>query len=496
MRARSRHTGPSGLEGFDLSKALPDEPMPPRSGSAPEPAPGAVHPEPLHTARPILPTHPEEALGFRNILRRRDFTLLWGAQAASQLADKFFMFTLLIEVYTLSGSDSLQSVLMIAYTLPSFFLSAPAGVYADRHDKRTLMLGTNLIRGGLILLVPLSQALPALQGHAWPLLVVTFLFSAVGQVFAPAEAASIPSLVSHDQIEGATSLFMTTVILTLVLGIPAAPLAVRFFGNEAPFYIAAGLFLIAALAIFGIGSTLRAVPKGTAPETHVFQELREGVAILGRSPVLRLGLYQLTLALVVVFTVFALGPSYLDRVLHRNPQDTYIVLIPATLGLIVTAAALGQRAVSISRARLMVVALLTGGACLVGIGIAPLILDQFHEGGLLLFVVIALAAVFGCALGGILIPAFTVLQERSTPETRGRIFGGIFTVINVAIAIPLLVAGVAADLFHSVGGVLAGLGVILIAVAIGARTIGWGRLAALDETTAAPLQAATPPHRD
>ena len=88
------------------------------------------------------------------MLRRRDFRYLWGAQLASQLADKFLMFTLLVFMYTLTHRASLQSVLMIAYTLPSVLLSAPAGVYADRHDKRTLMVGTNVVRGALILLIP------------------------------------------------------------------------------------------------------------------------------------------------------------------------------------------------------------------------------------------------------------------------------------------------------------------------------------------------------
>ena len=144
------------------------------------------------------------------------------------------MFTLLIVVFDVSHKASIQSVLMIAYTLPSVFLSAPAGVYADRHDKRTLMIATNAIRGVLILLIPIIQVLPVVGDQAWPLIVITFLFSSVGQLFAPAEAASIPSLVRRDQIMGATSLFMTTVILTLVLGVPAATLAIRLVGERAP----------------------------------------------------------------------------------------------------------------------------------------------------------------------------------------------------------------------------------------------------------------------
>ena len=205
---------------------------------------------PLHASRPAISRPAEQRGGFAAVLRRRDFRYLWGAQLASQLADKFLMFTLLVFMYTLTHRASLQSVLMIAYTLPSVLLSAPAGVYADRHDKRTLMVGTNVVRGALILLVPAAQLVPALRGQAWPLIVITLLFSSAGQIFAPAEAASIPSLVTRKQITEATSLFMTTVILTLVLGVPAATIAIGLFGNYAPFYIATGLF--ASCGAFGL----------------------------------------------------------------------------------------------------------------------------------------------------------------------------------------------------------------------------------------------------
>src|SRR6202166_3432557 len=148
---------------------------------------------PLHAARPAIAAASEQAGGFIAVLRRRDFRYLWGAQLAAQLADKFLMFTLLVFMYTLTRRASLQSVLMIAYTLPSVLLSAPAGVYADRHDKRVLMVGTNVVRGALILLIPLAQIIPVLRGQDWPLIVIALLFSSAGQIFVPAEAASIPT---------------------------------------------------------------------------------------------------------------------------------------------------------------------------------------------------------------------------------------------------------------------------------------------------------------
>ena len=435
----------------------------------------------LHAARAAVPPLPDDRQGFRAVIAQADFRKLWLAQAACQLADKFLMFTLLIVVYDLSRKASIQSLLMIAYTLPSVFLSAPAGVIADRYDKRTLMIGTNAIRAGLVLLIPLVEVLPVVGHQAWPLIVITFVWSSVGQVFAPAEAASIPSLVRRDQIMGATSLFMTTVIVTLVLGVPLATLAIRLVGERAPFYVATALFGLAAFAIWRISSPLRAVRAGPAAQPSLRGELREGIALIAGNPAIRLGLYQLAIALVVVFTVFALGPVFMVRELHRSDQDTYIVLIPATLGLTATAALLAQRtSTAISKAGVLVMSLAVGGSSLAAIGMVPPLFTTVGTAGAVIPVLLVLSAVFGCALGALLIPAFTVLQERTDEETRGRIFGGIFAVINAAVAVPLLVAGVIADTV-GVASVVAGLGVLIVIGALLARTLAWSSLAVLDE---------------
>lgn len=448
----------------------------PENGAGEE---GDPRPAPLHASRAALPPKPEDRVGFIAMLRRRDFRYLWAGQAASQLADKFLVFTLLIFMYTISGRASLQSVLMLAYTLPSVLLSAPAGVYADRHDKRTLMIACNAIRAFLVLLIPVAQFVPGLQRQAWPLILIMLLFSSAGQVFAPAEAASIPSLVLRRQMTEATSLFMTTVILTLVLGVPAATLAIAFAGNQAPFYVAAALFAVAALSIWRVRTSLRAVERADdAPPPSLLRELREGLVILRSNPALRFGLYQLALALVVVFTVFTLGPVYLVKVLHHSDQDTYVVLVPATVGLVAAAALLGARP-NLSRARALVAAVLTAGVALAVMGVVPDVLNNAGLGDLDTPLAVILALIFGAALGAVLIPAFTLLQERTTAETRGRIFGGIFTVINAAVAVPLLLAGVLADLV-GVDRVVAGLGVLLLLGGIAIGGPAWRRLAVLE----------------
>ena len=447
------------------------------------PAVGREEPPPLHAAPAIIPAHVDDAQPFVAVLKLRDFRRLWAAQAASQLADKFLMFALIIVVYDLTGRSTTQSLLMLAYTAPSVLLSAAAGVYADRHDKRYLMLGTNLLRGGLILLIPLCQALPIVAHQAWPLLIIVLLFSAVGQVFAPAEAASIPFLVPRPRIMVATSLFMTTAIVTLVVGVPLATISVAVLGDQSPFYIATGLFLVAGLLIWRMDTGLRAAARAHAPATHVLRELREGLLILGRDPGLRLALGQLTLALTVVFTEFALGPAYIHNVLGRPPEQTYLVLIPATVGLVAMAAVLGHLGHRVSRARSLIRSMLAAAGLLVLIGLIPGPIRRAGGDGALTPIAVVLSTGFGAALGALIIPAFTVLQERADEATRGRIFGGIFTVINAAVAAPLLLAGGLADAF-GVDRAVAGLGVVLGLFGLVAAFPARRQLDVLDEVAA------------
>jgi len=454
--------------------------------AAPVQPPTDQHPHPLHSVRPAVPPRPEDAAGFARVLRRRDFRYLWLAQCASQFAQNCIFIILLIVTFGISGKASISAVTAVAFTLPGVLLSAPAGVFADRHDKRRLMFLTNIGRALLLVLAGLSTLAPGLQGQAWPLLVIALLFSSAGQLFAPAEAASIPSLVSREQLQGATSLFMTTVILTIVLGAALGSVSVGVLGNAIPFYIGAGFFAVAAALIWRIGASLHAVPEGHVPRTHILSELREGVGILRRSALLRWGMIQLGLALIVVFTVYTLGPDYMDRLLGpRGDQETYIVLVPATIGLVAMAAVLGQHLIAISRRALMATAFLTAGSCLVAIGVGPPLLHHFQLDGPVIPLVVVLALAFGLALGAILIPAFTILQEGTTEESRGRIFGGVFTVINLAIAVPALVAGALADAL-SVYVAAALVGAAVVATGVALRTILWRRLEVVDAAAVIP----------
>ncbi len=414
--------------------------------------------------------------GFRETLKNRDFRLLWGAQVAAQLGDKFFAFSLLLSIYSLTHLYLSDAALLLAYTIPAVFLSVPAGIFADRYDKKTLMIWTNLSRGVMVLGVPALELTGVAQHQVLPLYAITLVFAGVGQLFAPAEAASIPSLVKRSQLSAATSLFTVTIVMTIVVSVPLASIAQRLLGMEGPYYFGAALFMGASGAIWLIRSRLAAArTQGSQDQgANSIREVREVLVVIRDSGVLPFAFGMLTLALVVVFTIFALSAGYMQHVLLQAPQNSYILLIPATFGMVLTGMVVSRRGTSAHGVRSVVGGLVLAGVAMLILGLLPPLLHSLHMDGTLVPLAVLLAILFGAGLGAVLIPCLVLIQEGTEESTRGRIFGGAFLVINLAIALPLLVAGAIADVIGA-SDVIAFMGLCLAVTGLVAGTRAWGR---------------------
>ena len=429
------------------------------------------------------------ARGFKELLRNREFQLIWGSQIASQLADKFLVYSLLSVTYERSAANTQEAVVLLAYTFPSVLLSPIAGVYADRFDKRRLMMMTNIIRGALILLVPASSLVPYFRDVTWHLLLITLLFSSVGQFFAPAEASSLPFIMPKRSLVTATSVFTLTVVGTLVVGLPVSSVLVRLLGQFAPYFVAAALFFGAAVANISMKTNLSARTTerphdlGKNWAVQMWSELTETAVFLRDHRSLLRAFGQLGLAVMLIFSLFTLAQGYMKTELNLDPRDSYLILVPAAAGMGVVAVYLGRGKLA-ARGGLIGAALIVLGLILILMGTAPALISGMHVPGALVAFAGVAGFFFGGAFGAVFIPAVTLLQESTDPEQRGRTFGAMFTVLNLAIALPLFMAGLAADTF-GLKIVLVLMGLLLASAAALSRP--WRPEEALTGTPTTPL---------
>jgi MFS family permease len=414
------------------------------------------------------------ASGLGHLLRHRDFRLIWFSQLAAQLADKFLMFSLIILAYRISGANIPVAVTLLAYTVPAVVVAPLAGLFADRHNRKTIMVSTNLLRALLVAAIPLSARIPALRPDFLHLLLITFAFSAVGQLFSPAEAAAIPSVVPRSLLMAANSMVMATMVTTLVLGGAVAPIASRL-DLFAPYWIATGLFVLAGLLI----TWVRIPRPGRMPERSLDSpflslaaNLGGGWSVLRRSPVLMMAFWQLALAVLVMLTMFTLAPSYVSRVIGISAQDSYIILVPATIGCLVSALVLGNVGTRISPRGLAVVGSAVTGVTLLALAALPTAFrDLEGVSDHARWVGTGFSFLLGLEFGILMIPALSHLMEHTFDSVRGRVFALLFMIVNGATALPVLLAAAVSDLIGP-GRVISAMGLLLIATGVGVGFLG------------------------
>src|SRR5438132_8032936 len=190
----------------------------------------------------------------KSIWRNREFLLLWLAQAISQTAQNAIWYGIVVLVQRQGHSSTLLSVAVLTLIIPSVIFGVLAGVYVDRWDKRTVLIGTNLIRGTIAFsygLFGLPQALPLSL-----LFVINFLFSTVGQFFAPAETAMIPTVVARQKLLQANSLFHLTFTASQLGGLVVlGPLLVKVLGVPWLFFSMAVAIVICGALVWPLPSS-------------------------------------------------------------------------------------------------------------------------------------------------------------------------------------------------------------------------------------------------
>jgi dTMP kinase len=422
--------------------------------------------------------------GFRAVLRHTAFRNIWFAQLAAQLADKFLLFSLIILAYNISGGSTPVAITLLTYTVPAVLFAPIAGVIADRYNRKQIMMWCNFGRAGVVALIPLAALVPSLRGEFGHLLLITLIFSAVGQLFGPAEAAVIPTILPRSALITANSMALLTMVLTLVVGGALAPIVSRF-DLYAPYWCAVVLLIIGGTLIFAseIPHLQRATEPPVAESRNRFHqmwvELKEGVDALRASRGLMLAFGQVSIAVLVLFMLFALAPAFVSRVIGIAAQDSYLILAPATAGAILSAVLLGQFVRNVDRSRLLAGSLLANGFTLLALAAVPSAMAHFPNlQAQNRITAAAFSFLLGVEFGAIMIPAITYLMESTSDEIRGRIFALLYMVINGVTAVPVLVAAALADTV-GIARVIAGLGILLIGggvaiIAAGRRVAGPG----------------------
>jgi MFS family permease len=416
--------------------------------------------------------------GEGSLFRNFPFLRLWGAQALSQTAGNMVNFALLlrmreiIEHHDLRQANTLTSLEILAFSLPAVFIGPLAGVLADRFDRRVLMSATNVVRAVAMALFLIISPSWHVQSILIATYFVTVIFGIAGQFFAPAQAATIPDLVPRPQLITANAMFNLTNTGSQLAGFALlGTLFVKLFGVDAVFWLTLVIFLGCSALVMTLpksqASAERAVRATEAqPTKRLWMDIREGLVFILRDPYLIKAIVHLSIAAMTIQMLAALGPEFVTGVLGLSPEDLLFIVGPAATGVFVGVLLVGRTTRGIERSSVIDWALAFAGLMLLFMVSAEPVLNWVanpsHD--LLIIVTAVFAACLGICNAFVLIPAQTMLQERSHDHIRARVYATFFTISNVLAFVPIIFAAALADVFGVVQ--------ILIWVAIAIASIG------------------------
>jgi MFS family permease len=371
------------------------------------------------------------------------FSALWVGQLISLFGDRVHQVALAFLVLRATNSVLAVALVFLAASLPNLVLGPVAGTFVDRWDHQETMVVSDLLRGAIVLLIPIAAVTNL--ALVYPLV---FLVTAISLFFRPARTAIIPRIVPEDDLLTANSAMWLGDTMADVIGYPLAGLFVAFLGAGLPlaFWVDAGTYvasalLIASMAIPPLHRVAAAAGEATASVLGRFvQELGEGWHFLRNETVLLANTLQATVAQFTLGVLVALTAVYAAEVLQRGqvePTAAYAFLETAIgVGNLIGGFAVGLIGTRLAKGRMVIWGYAAWGLCVALLAVA----GQLP---------IAIGLMFGTGVANMvfIIPSQTLFQERTPADLIGRVVGFRFSLVFGSSTIAMAVAGILAGVF-------------------------------------------------
>ena len=390
-----------------------------------------------------------------NVLKNRNFRMLWIGEGISLLGDQFYMIALPWLVLSLTGNAPAVGTVMAMAGIPRALFMLVGGALTDRFTPRRLMINSNLAR--MVLTAVLAALVTTNLIQLWMLYISALLFGLADAFFFPAQTSIVPQLVSKGQLQQGNALIQGTAMLSLFVGPVIAGALISRLDSSATHPTAGIALAIAIDSLSFIASvamlSLMRIENGNAhaekDDKGVIASIREGLLYMWNDRVLKI-VFPITVGLnILINGPFAVGIPVVARTRFPQGAAAFGLIMSlfgggALLGIVLAGALPKPSKKTLGTISLSVLSVM--GLGLVVIGITPT-----------LYVAAAAALVMGTANGYANINMITWLQQKVMPEMTGRVMS---LVMFAAVGLN--------PISNTLAGALIGLNVTVLLVCAGA----------------------------
>lgn len=347
---------------------------------------------------------------------KRNTAVFLSSQAISIFGSTLVQYAITWHITLTTKSGVFATLAIVCAALPTFLLSPFAGVWADRYDRKKLIMFAD----GFIALATLVLALLFMAGHQeiWLLLIVLVIRALGSAVQSPCVSAVLPDMVPSEhltRVNGINSSLQSLITLISPLLSAAllgfAPLYAIFFIDV----VTAAAAILVMLTFFKLPSGRRSGVVGTG---SYFSELKLGISYIVKTPFLRTLFILLAIFCVLSAPVAFLPPLQVARSFGDEVWRLSGIEVAFSLGMVIGGLAISAWGGFKNRIHTMLLAGLVMAVGVVALGL-PIPFTIY----------LAVMGIIGLAMPTFNTPAMVMLQQRVHPDYVGRIFS-VITMIN------------------------------------------------------------------
>jgi MFS family permease len=406
---------------------------------------------------------------FKEAFANRDYRQLLVALAISSAGDWIYSVALIAYVFEETRSPGWVGAASILRLLPYVLFGVIGGVVADRYNRRTVMVVSDLVRAGAMLgltLVVVTSAPVALA------LALTFVSTTAGTPYGPALAALTPAIVGERDLAAANALMSSIEHLALVIGPAVGALLLLLGSAAAAFAINAATFLLSALFVLRVHKTIDVRSEKEEEEISLRIRVVEGLRAVTSSAEVTMLTILLAAATLVYGGELVVLILVSERLLGLGSEGLGLLTTAVGVGGLIAAGFTSKLAES-SRPSVVLAASVLAASI-------PISLLAFVSEPIIAF---ALMTIEGAASIVLDVVVITALQRIVRDEVIARVFG---LIDSLAVAAILIGSFVTPFLVTSIGlrPTLITLGATLVFIVV----VSVPRLRAVDQETTKRLR--------
>ncbi|MBP2241543.1 DHA3 family macrolide efflux protein-like MFS transporter [Cytobacillus eiseniae] len=382
----------------------------------------------------------------------KNIILFLTSQTISLFGSSLVQYAIMWHITLTTESGLMMTLYIICGFIPTFILSPIAGVWADRYNRKMLII----LADSLIAIATLVLAILFIMGFdaIWLLFVMAAVRAFGTGIQMPAVGAILPQIVPKDKltkVNGANGSIQAVIMFVSPM-VSAALLAVTSI--EIIFFIdviTAAIAIITLLAFLKISVHEKAAEKQT---TSYFSDFKQGLQYVNSHDFLKKFFLFFAVFFVLMAPASFLTPLQVTRSFGDDVWRLSAIEIAFSIGMMVGGGIIASWGGFQNKVKTMAFASVIMGVCTLALGIVPLF-----------WIYLAFMGLFGVAMPIFSTPGTVLLQEKVEEAYLGRVFGVMGMISTSMMPLGMLIFGPIAD-FIRIEWLLMGTGVFIIVLAI------------------------------